>query len=154
MPDEVRGECPSWALASLRRRFDGSFQREMAALLTAAPLDLRVNPLKSTRASVLSALKGLGLRAEASRMAPYGIRVRERPSLASLPMLKNGEAEIQDEGSQLVAMLVDAHAGERIVDFCAGAGGKTLAIAVQMANKGRIIACDVLANRLKRSAER
>jgi 16S rRNA (cytosine967-C5)-methyltransferase len=154
MPDEVRFECPSWAAASLRRRFGESFQREMAALLTAPPLDLRVNPLKSTRDAVLHALKDLGLRAEPSRMAPYGIRVQERPSLAGLPMLRNGDVEIQDEGSQLVAMLVDARPGERVVDFCAGAGGKTLAIAVQMANKGRVMACDVLANRLKRAAER
>jgi 16S rRNA (cytosine967-C5)-methyltransferase len=74
--------------------------------------------------------------------------------LASLPMLKSGEVEIQDEGSQLVAMLVDARPGERVVDFCAGAGGKTLAIAAQMANKGHVIACDVMEGRLKRSAER
>jgi 16S rRNA (cytosine967-C5)-methyltransferase len=154
MPDEVRGECPSWAVDSLRRRFGDSFPREMAALLTAAPLDLRVNPLKATREVVLRALRALGLKAEASRMAPYGIRVNQRPSLASLPMLKNGEVEIQDEGSQLVAMLVDARPGERVVDFCAGAGGKTLAIAAQMANKGHVMACDVLASRLKRSTER
>jgi 16S rRNA (cytosine967-C5)-methyltransferase len=69
-------------------------------------------------------------------------------------MLKTGEAEIQDEGSQLVAMLVDARPGERVVDFCAGAGGKTLAIAVQMANKGHVVACDVMEGRLKRAAER
>jgi 16S rRNA (cytosine967-C5)-methyltransferase len=154
MPEEIRGECPSWAIASLRRRFGDSFPHEMAALLTAAPLDLRVNPLKATREVMLRALRGLGLEAEASRMAPYGIRVSKRPSLSSLPMLKSGEAEIQDEGSQLVAMLVDARPGERVVDFCAGAGGKTMAIAVQMLNKGRIIACDVSAYRLKRSAER
>lgn len=154
MPDEIRGECPSWAIASLRRRFGDAFPREMAALLTAAPLDLRVNPLKATREVVLRALHALGLRAEASRLAPYGIRVNGRPSLSSLPMLKNGEVEIQDEGSQLVAMLVDARPGERVVDFCAGAGGKTMAIAAQMLNKGHIIACDVSDNRLKRSAER
>lgn len=154
MPEEVRNECPPWAAASLRRRFGDSFPREMAALLTEAPLDLRINPLKSTREAVLRALRDLGLRAEACRMAPYGVRVNERPSLASLPMLKNGEVEIQDEGSQLVAMLVDARPGERVVDFCAGAGGKTLAVAAQMANKGRVIACDVRANRLKRGAER
>jgi 16S rRNA (cytosine967-C5)-methyltransferase len=154
MPEEVRGECPSWALAPLRRRFGDSFPREMAALLTPAPLDLRVNPLKSTREAVLRALRDLGLQAEACRMAPYGVRVNERPSLSSLPMLKNGEAEIQDEGSQLVAMLVDARPGKRVVDFCAGAGGKTLAIAAQMANKGHVIACDVLDKRLKRAAER
>jgi 16S rRNA (cytosine967-C5)-methyltransferase len=154
MPDEIRSECPAWAVASLRGRFGDTFQCEMAALLATAPLDLRVNPLKATREVMLRALRDLGLKAEASRMAPYGIRVNERPSLSSLPMLKSGEVEIQDEGSQLVAMLVDARPGERVVDFCAGAGGKTLAIAAQMANKGHVIACDVLANRLKRSAER
>jgi 16S rRNA (cytosine967-C5)-methyltransferase len=69
-------------------------------------------------------------------------------------MLKNGSVEIQDEGSQLVALMVDAKPGQRVVDFCAGAGGKTLAIAAQMQNKGRIIACDVLASRLKRGTER
>ncbi|MFG1397298.1 RsmB/NOP family class I SAM-dependent RNA methyltransferase [Roseixanthobacter pseudopolyaromaticivorans] len=154
MPDEVRLECPSWALEPLRRRFESAFGPEMAALLAPAPLDLRVNPLKSTREDVLRGLRDLGLRAEASRLAPYGIRLKERPSLSGLPMLKTGEVEIQDEGSQLVAMLVDARAGERVVDFCAGAGGKTLAIAAQMANKGHVVACDVSASRLKRSAER
>ncbi|MFN4282954.1 MAG: RsmB/NOP family class I SAM-dependent RNA methyltransferase [Alphaproteobacteria bacterium] len=154
MPDEVRGECPDWALEPLRRRFGDSFPREMAAQLTPPPLDLRVNPLKAKREDMLRALQALGVEARPARMAPYGIRVPQRLSLARLPMLKTGEVEIQDEGSQLVAMLVDAQPGERVVDFCAGAGGKTLAIAAQMANKGRVIACDVLANRLKRSAER
>jgi len=129
MPDEVRGECPSWAVASLRRRFGDSFPREMAALLTAAPLDLRVNPLKSTREVVLRALRALGLQAEASRMAPYGIRVNERPSLASLPMLRNGEVEIQDEGSQLIALACSPMPDHQILDLCAGAGGKSLALA-------------------------
>ncbi|MEI9402703.1 RsmB/NOP family class I SAM-dependent RNA methyltransferase [Mesorhizobium argentiipisi] len=154
MPEEVKLECPSWAADPLRRRFKEAFGNEMAALLTSAPLDLRVNPIKSTREPMLGALKDLGLRAEASAMAPYGIRVNERPSLTSLPMLKTGEVEIQDEGSQLVAMLVDARPGERVVDFCAGAGGKTLAIAAQMNNKGHVVACDVMDGRLKRSAER
>ncbi|CDX54743.1 Fmu (Sun) domain protein [Mesorhizobium plurifarium] len=154
MPEEVRLECPSWAADPLRRRFKEAFGQEMAALLTPAPLDLRVNPIKSTREAMLGALKDLGLRAQPSAMAPYGIRVQERPSLASLPMLKKGEVEIQDEGSQLVAMLVDARPGERVVDFCAGAGGKTLAIAAQMNNKGHVVACDVMEGRLKRGAER
>lgn len=154
MPDEVRFECPSWAIEPLRRRFPDSFAPEMAALLTAAPLDLRVNPLKSTREAMLRALRDLGLRANASPLAPYGIRLSERLALARLPMLRAGEVEIQDEGSQFVAMLVDARPGERVVDFCAGAGGKTLAIAAQMQNKGHVIACDVLEGRLKRAAER
>ncbi len=154
MPGEVRLECPSWAVEPLRRRFQDAFGHEMTALLSAAPLDLRVNPIKSTRELMLGALRDLGVRAEASRMAPHGIRVNERLSLSSLPMLKSGEVEIQDEGSQLVAMLVDARPGDRVVDFCAGAGGKTLAIAAQMANKGHVIACDVSEGRLKRGAER
>ena len=154
MPDAVRAECPAWALDPLKRRFQDAFGREMAALLTPASLDLRVNPIKSTRETVLSALRDLGLKAEACPMAPYGIRMEQRLSLARLPMLASGEVEIQDEGSQLVAMLVDARPGERVVDFCAGAGGKTLAIAAQMANKGHVIACDVMEGRLERAAER
>jgi len=154
MPEEVRLECPSWAADPLRRRFKEAFGNEMAALLTSAPLDLRVNPIKSTREAMLGALKDLGLRVQPSALAPCGIRVHERPSLASLPMLKSGEVEIQDEGSQLVAMLVGARPGERVVDFCAGAGGKTLAIAAQMNNRGHVVACDVMDGRLKRGAER
>jgi 16S rRNA (cytosine967-C5)-methyltransferase len=154
MPEAVRTECPDWALEPLRRRFGETFADEMAAMLTPAPLDLRVNPLRATRDEMLRALKKLGLTAEPTRMAPQGIRLRVRPALSRLPMLKTGEAEIQDEGSQLVATLVDAKSGERVVDFCAGAGGKTLAIATQMANKGVVIACDVSENRLKRAAER
>lgn len=154
MPDEVRLECPLWAVEPLRRRFGDAFEQEMAAMLTPPPLDLRVNSIKATREAMLAALKGLGLKAQASSLAPYGIRLSERVSLAGLPMLKSGEVEIQDEGSQLVAMLVDARAGERVVDFCAGAGGKTLAIAAQMNNKGHVIACDVMEGRLKRATER
>ncbi|SOB93865.1 RsmB/NOP family class I SAM-dependent RNA methyltransferase [Rhodobacter maris] len=154
MPEEVCLECPDWAAEALRRRFGEDFAAEMTALLTPAPLDLRVNTLKSTRAAALRGLQELGLSAELSQRAPHGIRVRERPSLARLVALKNGEIEIQDEGSQLVALLVDARPGDRVVDFCAGAGGKTLAMAAQMTNKGRIIACDINEGRLKRCAER
>ncbi|MFG1298200.1 RsmB/NOP family class I SAM-dependent RNA methyltransferase [Xanthobacter sp. V3C-3] len=154
MPDAVRFECPDWAMEPLRRRFPDTFGPEMDALLTPAPLDLRVNPLKATREDVLSGLRDLALPATASPMAPFGIRVATRPSLSRLPMLKSGAVEIQDEGSQLVALVVDARPGERVVDFCAGAGGKTLAIGAQMANRGHVIACDVLETRLKRAAER
>lgn len=154
MPDEVRLECPLWAAAPLRQRFGAAFEAELAATLTPPPLDLRVNPVKTTREAMLRDLKALGLHAEATRLAPHGIRLHERLNLARLPALKNGEIEIQDEGSQLVALLVGARPGERVVDFCAGAGGKTLAIAAQMMNKGHVIACDISAGRLKRGAER
>ncbi|WP_076484273.1 RsmB/NOP family class I SAM-dependent RNA methyltransferase [Rhodobacter aestuarii] len=154
MPEEVRLECPAWAAEPLRRRFGADFATEMAALLVPPPLDLRVNALKAERAAMLRELQGLGLQAEALTRAPDGIRLEERLSLARLPGLKTGTLEIQDEGSQLVARLVDAQPGDRVVDFCAGAGGKTLAIAAQMNNKGRLIACDVSEGRLKRCAER
>ncbi|HEU0118162.1 MAG TPA: RsmB/NOP family class I SAM-dependent RNA methyltransferase [Alphaproteobacteria bacterium] len=154
MPEEVKTECPDWAAIPLKERFGKNFSKEMRALLKAAPLDLRVNPLKTTRDAILDELKTLAIKAEACTLSEFGIRVFERPSLNALPMLKNGSVEIQDEGSQLVALLVDAKPGQRVVDFCAGAGGKTLAIAAQMKNKGKIIACDVLAKRLERSTER
>lgn len=154
MPEELRLECPAWAIGPLRRRFGAAFSAEMAAALAPAPLDLRVNPVKTTRSAVLRRLQDMGLRAEPTPLAPFGIRVHDRLSLARLPGLKTGEIEIQDEGSQLVALLVDAQPGDRVVDFCAGAGGKTLAIAAQMMNRGRVIACDVNAARLARCGER
>ena len=154
MSEDVRGECPAWAAPRLKARFGEKFLNEMQALLDPAPLDLRVNTLKTDRAMMLAALIKLGFKAKPCTHSSLGIRIDERPNLANLPMLKDGSVEIQDEGSQLAAALVDAKPGMRVIDFCAGAGGKTLAIAAQMQNKGRIVACDVLAGRLKRSAER
>lgn len=154
MSEAVRMECPPWAAAILQQRFGSNFVPEMTELLEPAPLDIRVNSLKGERDAVLHSLKKQGLAVELCRLSPLGIRVQDRPSLAALDLHKNGVIEIQDEGSQLVAMMLEAKPGERIVDFCAGAGGKTLALATQMQNKGNIIACDVLANRLKRGAER
>ena len=154
MPEEVRLEVPDWAAGPLRRRFDTDFSAEMEAVLTSPPLDLRVNTLRTSRKEMLRTLASLGVPAEATRLAPDGIRIRERLSLTRLTPLKTGEMEIQDEGSQLVALLVDAQPGDRVADFCAGAGGKTLALATRMANKGHVAACDVSAGRLKRCAER
>lgn len=154
MSEAVLGECPEWAWGPLQSRFGDAFAREMAAMLRAPSLDLRVNPHKATREAVLEALRRIGFEAQACRRAPYGVRLPRKLSLARLPMLKTGEVEIQDEGSQLVAMLVGAEAGDRVVDFCAGAGGKTLAIASQMGNKGVVIACDVSEPRLKRAVQR
>jgi 16S rRNA (cytosine967-C5)-methyltransferase len=154
MAEEIVAECPPDAAAALKKKFGKSFMREMRAMQEPATLDLRINPLKTTREEILGELKKLGLRTELCKLSPWGVRVFERPSLSALPMLKNGHVEIQDEGSQVVALVVDAKPGERVVDFCAGAGGKTLAIAAMMNNKGRIVACDVMEGRLKRSTER
>lgn len=154
MPEDVRLECPAWAAGALRKRFGERFHEEMTALLQPPSLDLRVNTLKTTREAVLQALHELGLKAEPCSLAPHGVRLEERLSLTRLPMLKTGEVEIQDEGSQLVAMLVDARPGERVADFCAGAGGKSLAIGAKMENRGHLVACDISEGRLKRAAER
>jgi len=154
MPDDARLDCPTWAVPPLLRRFGPAFGTEMAATLVPPPLDFRVNPIKGARKDMLRDLNAMGLRAEPTKLSPLGIRVRERLSLSRLPGLKTGEIEIQDEGSQLVALLVGAGPGDRVVDFCAGAGGKTLALAAQMKNKGHVVACDVNEARLKRCAER
>ena len=154
MPEDIVGECPQWAMAGLKKRFGKHFLKELQTLLEPAPLDLRINPLKITRDKAAAELMQLGLDVGVTPYSPWGLRVHERPALGNIALLKSGAIEIQDEGSQLVALLMQAKAGERIVDFCAGAGGKTLALSALMENKGRIIACDVLENRLKRSGER
>lgn len=154
MPECVRVECPPWAEAPLRGALGERFGVEMAALLDAAPLDLRVNPVKASRDSAKAALEKAGIGAEPTRWSPFGLRVKGRPPLATVDAFKNGLVEIQDEGSQLVALAVAPKPGQQVVDFCAGAGGKTLALAAMMNNKGRVVACDVLDKRLKRAAER
>ncbi|NNG03850.1 MAG: RsmB/NOP family class I SAM-dependent RNA methyltransferase [Inquilinus sp.] len=154
MPDAARWECPDWAAGPLRAVFGESTEAEAAALLLPAPLDLRVNEAKATREEVLTALAQDGIGAEPTPLSPLGIRVAGRPPLGAHPLFRNGSIEVQDEGSQLVALLVDARSGQQIVDFCAGAGGKTLALAARMAGKGRVVACDVSEGRLIRAKER
>ncbi|HYE49374.1 MAG TPA: RsmB/NOP family class I SAM-dependent RNA methyltransferase, partial [Azospirillaceae bacterium] len=153
-PDAVRVEVPDWAAEALRSALGDRFVAEMEAMLGTAPLDLRVNPIRGTREQALASLRKAGVEAEPTRLSPLGIRVRNRFPVAQLDIFKNGLVEIQDEGSQLVALVADARPGHQVVDFCAGAGGKTLAIAAMMANKGRVLACDVLEGRLKRAQER
>jgi len=154
MPEAVAVECPPWAEPKLRGLFGESFRAEMEAMLRPASLDLRVNTLKTSRGEILAELEKRGLSARACRFSPYGVRVESRPNLGSMRLLREGLAEVQDEGSQIVSMLVDARPGMRVADFCAGAGGKTLALAAHMQGKGRIVACDVIPGRLMRSAER
>lgn len=154
MPQAVVLECPSWAEAGLRAALGTELDAELRAMLGPAPLDLRVNSLKTDRPQAQAALRAAGVEAVPTPWSPWGLRVSGRPPLASLAPFRDGLVEIQDEGSQLVALLMDAQPGERVVDFCAGAGGKTLALAACMGNRGRIIACDVLDGRLMRAEER
>ncbi|TWB35117.1 RsmB/NOP family class I SAM-dependent RNA methyltransferase [Nitrospirillum pindoramense] len=153
-PDAVVAEVPDWAADTLRNALGERFVPEMQAMLGAAPMDLRVNPVKGTREQALAALAKAGVQAEPTKISALGIRVRNRFPIATLKAFQDGLLEIQDEGSQLVAFAANPQPGQQVVDFCAGAGGKTLAIAAMMANKGRVIACDVLDGRLKRAQER
>ena len=113
-----------------------------------APLDLRVNALKAKRDKILAELQAEGLPAEATPFSPWGIRLHDKSALGKHPRFLDGTLEVQDEGSQLVALLLGAKRGEIIVDFCAGAGGKTLAVGAMTANKGRIYAFDIAEKRL------
>jgi 16S rRNA (cytosine967-C5)-methyltransferase len=154
MPEDIRFECPPWAYEKLKETLGENFEKEMLAMLLEAPLDLRVNELKTTREEALKALKEEKIEASATELSPLGIRVKGRPAVAQTSIFKKGWIEIQDEGSQMVALAANIKPGMSVVDFCAGAGGKTLALAARMKNKGRVIACDVLGGRLKRARER
>jgi len=154
MPGWVRGNFPDWLHPYLERAFGGEIHKEMAALNGEASLDLRVNLLKGERKTALDELKYQDIKAQPTPWSPLGLRVRERIPLATLEVFKQGLVEVQDEGSQIAALLADARPGMRVVDFCAGAGGKTLALAAQMGNRGHLIACDISAARLERATQR
>src|SRR5581483_7274363 len=153
-PDWVRLECPQWLVPALRRSLGPAFEAEMAALMAEAALDLRVNVLKATREEAAAALAAEGVAAVPTPLSPWGLRVEGRLPLPGLKAFRGGLVEVQDEGSQIAALLPDARPGQRVVDFCAGAGGKTLALAAAMGNRGRLVACDTLPGRLRRAAER
>jgi 16S rRNA (cytosine967-C5)-methyltransferase len=154
MPDDVRCNYPAWLGPRLVALFGKDLPREMAALNGTAPLDLRVNALKGERLDAKLALEAEGVKTESTRYSPLGLRVHERIPLATLDVFRNGLIEVQDEGSQVAALLADARPGMRVVDFCAGAGGKTLALAAGMHNRGHLIACDVSDKRLERATQR
>jgi hypothetical protein len=124
------------------------FDALVSSLNQPAPLDLRINTQKKKREAVLAELHAAGLEAQATPYSPWGIRLKGKPSLAKVPAFVQGEVEVQDEGSQLLALLLDAKRGEMVVDFCAGAGGKTLAIGASMRNSGRLYAFDTSGHRL------
>lgn len=144
-PAPVRGDYPAWLDPQLERAFGDERAEEGASLATRAPLDLRVNTLKATREKVLASLSDLG--AEATVYSPWGIRVPltedgRGPPVQATPAFQRGLYEVQDEGSQLAALCAVSAPGAQILDLCAGAGGKTLAIAAAMDNHGQIYAFD------------
>ncbi|MCE2926120.1 MAG: RsmB/NOP family class I SAM-dependent RNA methyltransferase [Rickettsiales bacterium] len=153
-PTHIRLNYPEWLDAKLRESLGEEFEAEVVALNEQAHTDLRVNTLKTTRDDLLRQLTAEGYDAYPTPVSPIGIRLAKRAPIFTSPAFKAGHFEVQDEGSQLVAALVDAKPGMKVIDFCAGAGGKTLAIAAQMQNKGRILAWDNSAKRLTQIKER
>ncbi|MBM3546113.1 MAG: RsmB/NOP family class I SAM-dependent RNA methyltransferase [Alphaproteobacteria bacterium] len=151
---EAPPEAPYWLAEKLRALYGERFAEEMSALNRTAPFDLRVNLLKGTREDALAALKSEGIEAEPTHLSPLGMRLPARKPIEHWTAFRSGLVEVQDEGSQIVALLVDAKPGMKVVDYCAGAGGKTLALAAAMNNEGRLVACDTSEGRLDRSRVR
>src|SRR5258706_1445757 len=151
-PASVTAEVPSWLFRLVTAQYHDA-EALLAASAEAAPLDLRVNTIKSTRPQVLAELtrrapERAALQAFATPFSPDGIRLSSKPALTRWPLYQSGAIEVQDEGSQLIAHLVAPRRGEMVVDFCAGAGGKTLALGALMRSTGRLYAFDTHARRL------
>ncbi|NML19023.1 RsmB/NOP family class I SAM-dependent RNA methyltransferase [Azohydromonas caseinilytica] len=149
LADKLRHNLPDWVAQPLRERLgEEEFMALARALNESAPLDLRVNLLKCKREEALAALQAAGIEARPTPYSPWGLRVQGKPALNRLELFTSGGVEVQDEGSQLLALLVAPKRGEMVVDFCAGAGGKTLALGAAMRNTGRLYAFDVSGSRL------
>jgi 16S rRNA (cytosine967-C5)-methyltransferase len=155
MPPAVAADLPDWLWVRLGEIYGDAEREALAhAWQAPAPFDLRVNPLKTTREQAIAALSSEGLDAQPTPLAPLGIRVGGRPSLTHHPWIADGRLEVQDEGSQIVAHLVTPRRSDMVVDFCAGAGGKTLLLGALMRSQGRVYAFDVVAKRLANLAPR
>jgi 16S rRNA (cytosine967-C5)-methyltransferase len=146
--DRHRHNLPEWLVQPLKDQLGGEFMALAESLNQPAPLDLRVNAITDKRADVQQELKLAGIASQPTPYSPWGLRLDSKPALTQLDAFARGAVEVQDEGSQLLALLLDAKRGEMVVDFCAGAGGKTLAIGACMRNTGRLYAFDTSAHRL------
>ena len=143
-----RHNLPEWLVPPLKDQLGAEFWPLVESFNKGAGLDLRVNDFKAKRTDVQKELAALGIKAVPTPYSPWGLRIAGKPSLNKMEAFKRGDFEVQDEGSQLLAMLLDAKRGEMVVDFCAGAGGKTLAIGAAMRSTGRLYAFDTSAGRL------
>ncbi len=155
MPDWARYNVSDWLEKKLKIEFIGDFASQMEALNQEAPLDLRVNTLKCPdRGDLIMALDRVGYYGIPTPHSSIGVRLKKRLPVFTLDIFKEGWFEMMDEGSQMVAELVNAEPGQKVIDFCAGAGGKTLAISAKMQNKGRVLAWDVNEARLSQIKKR
>jgi 16S rRNA (cytosine967-C5)-methyltransferase len=139
---------PEWMVEPLKQQLGADFWPLVEALNQPAPLDVRVNTLTDKREDVRRELELAGIKSSPTPFSPWGLRLQGKPAINKLDAFARGAIEVQDEGSQLLALVLDAKRGEMVVDFCAGAGGKTLAIGAAMRNTGRLYAFDTSAHRL------
>ncbi len=149
LPPAAQLNWPDWLVQRVQPLLGPALPALCQALETTAPVDLRVNLEKAKRSAVLDQLRAAGVMAEPTAYSPWGLRLQERVKLAQLPEYQQGLVEIQDEGSQLIALLTEAKRNETVVDFCAGGGGKTLALGAMMRNTGRLYAYDTSNKRLE-----
>lgn len=151
LPPAVKLDFPDWLYEALVAQFGEDNLPALAQSLNKpAPLDLRVNTLKAERDAVLAQFEQAGIAAEACTYSPAGIRLKGKPSLSKNALFLDGSIEVQDEGSQLLGYLLQPKRGEMVADFCAGAGGKTLALGAMMRSQGRLYAFDVSEKRLSK----
>ena len=143
-----RHNLPEWLVQPLKEQLGTEFWALAESFNQGAGLDLRVNALTAKRADVQKELAKAGIKSVPTPYSPWGLRLEGKPALNKLDVFTRGAIEVQDEGSQLLALLLDAKRGEMVVDFCAGAGGKTLAIGAAMRSTGRLYAFDTSAHRL------
>ena len=148
LPEALRHNLPAWLAERLQPALGDAFWPWVESVNRPAPLDLRVNVARASRDEVLARLRDAGIEAQPTPYSPVGIRVAGKPALQQHPVFTEGWVEVQDEGSQLLALMTGARRGEMVVDFCAGAGGKTLALGAQMRGSGRLYAFDVSGHRL------
>ena len=148
LPEKLRHNLPDWLAERLQASLGDEFWAFVAAMEAGAGLDLRVNTFKAKRDEVRAALTAAGVASELTPFSPLGLRIEGKPALQKVDVFTRGDIEVQDEGSQLLALLTDAKRGEMVVDFCAGAGGKTLALGAAMRNTGRLYAFDTSGHRL------
>lgn len=149
MPAEAAGNFPKWLADKIIEQYGESAADVMQAYGHRAPVTLRVNALKATRDDILATLKEEGIDAEPTPFSPDGIILKDRLNLSRHPLLEGGRIELQDEAAQIAARLALAHPGMSVVDFCAGGGGKSLAMAAGMAHQGKIYAFDTNARRMR-----
>ena len=148
LPARLQHNLPEWLAQRLQSQLEDAFWPLVHNLQQSAPLDLRVNVLKAKREEARSLFQEAGIEAAPTPFSPWGLRVQGKPALHKQEVFLSGQVEIQDEGSQILSWLMQAKRGEMVVDFCAGAGGKTLALGATMRNTGRLYAFDTSGHRL------